>query len=119
MQLAIILTSKYRLLSLAAIVDVFETANRLLREDGQPDKYQIHFVGPSATKAIPEGIAHIPYLPIATAQHYDLIFVPAFGSVDLAQTVMENSCCFPWQHKQYAHDDTLASNSNRDFLLSA
>ena len=119
MQLAIILTSKYRLLSLAAIVDVFETANRLLREDGQPDQYQIHFVGPSATKAIPEGIAHIPYMPMATAQHYELIFVPAFGSVDLAQTVMENSCFFPWLHKQYVHGATLASNCTGAFLLAA
>ena len=118
MQLAIILTSKYRLLSLAAIVDVFETANRLLREDGQSDQYQIHFVGPSATKAIPEGVANIPYMPMATGQHYDLIFVPAFGSVDLAQTVMENSCFFPWLHDQYARGATLASNCTGAFLLA-
>lgn len=119
MQLAIILTSKYRLLSLAAIVDVFETANRLLREEGKPDHYHIHFVGSPATKAIPESVAHIPYIPMATAQHYDLIFVPAFGSVDLTQTVTENSCFFPWLHEQYARGATLASNCTGAFLLGA
>ncbi|MGV3762541.1 GlxA family transcriptional regulator [Parapedobacter sp.] len=119
MQLAIILTSKYRLLSLAAIVDVFETANRLLREDGKEGQYQIHFTGTSETKAIPEGVGHIPYTPITGAQHYDLIFVPAFGSVDLAQTVAENSALFPWLHEQYAHGAILASNCTGAFLLGA
>src|SRR3546814_7602663 len=119
MQLAIILTSKYRLLSLAAIVDVFETANRLLREDGKPDRYRIHLVGATATKAIPEGVGPIPYAPITETTHYDLIFVPAFGSVDLAQTVAENSHFFPWLHEQYAHGATLASNCTGAFLLGA
>ena len=119
MQLAIILTSKYRLLSLAAIVDVFETANRLLREDGKPDQYQITFVGTTATKALPDDISHIPYGSITNGQYYDLIFVPAFGSVDLAQTVTENSCFFPWLHEQYARGATLASNCTGAFLLGA
>ncbi|HWK98424.1 MAG TPA: hypothetical protein VNQ55_00690, partial [Parapedobacter sp.] len=60
MQLAIILTSKYRLLSLAAIVDVFETANRFLREAAEPERYHLTFVGMTETKALPDGISHIP-----------------------------------------------------------
>ncbi|MEC3878748.1 GlxA family transcriptional regulator [Parapedobacter sp. 10938] len=119
MQLAIILTSKYRLLSLAAIVDVFETANRLLREDGKPHGYEIYFAGTTDTKAIPESVSHIPYMPITGSQRYDMIFVPAFGSVDLAQTVAENSRFFPWLHEQYARGATLASNCTGAFLLGA
>ncbi|MFB2120223.1 GlxA family transcriptional regulator [Parapedobacter sp. 2B3] len=119
MQLAIILTSKYRLLSLAAIVDVFETANRLLGEIGRPAQYRITFVGASETKVLPDGISHIPYEPFTNRQCYDLVFVPAFGSVDLAHTVMENSCYFPWLREQYAHGATLASNCTGAFLLGA
>lgn len=119
MQLSIILTSKYRLLSLAAIVDVFETANRLLRESGKPDFYSITFVGTSETKALPDGVGHIPYAPMTDKRRYDLIFIPAFGSVDLAHTAAENSCFFPWLREQYALGATLASNCTGAFLLAA
>lgn len=119
MELAIILTSKYRLLSLAAIVDVFETANRLLREAGKPDLYQITFVGATETKVLPDGINHIPYEPFSNGQWYDLIFVPAFGPVDLAETVAQNSCFFPWLHEQHKRGATLASNCTGAFLLGA
>ncbi len=119
MQLAIILTSKYRLLSLAAIVDVFETANRFLQEDGKAALYQITFVGTTETKELPEGVDHIPYEPLTDGQRYDLVFIPAFGSVDLAHTVAENSCFFPWLHEQYARGTTLASNCTGAFLLAA
>src|SRR5690606_33591135 len=119
MQLAIVLTSKYRLLSLAAIADVFETANRLLRETGKPDSYQITFVGSTETKVLPEGINHIPYTPLSNGRWYDLIFVPAFGPVDLGQTVVQNSCFFPWLHEQHARGAILASNCTGAFLLGA
>ena len=119
MQLAIILTSKYRLLSLAAIVDVFETANRLHREAGAPEQYGITFVGATETRALPDVISHIPYEPITNGTRYDLIFVPAFGAVDLTCTVAENSCFFPWLHEQYTRGATLASNCTGAFLLAA
>lgn len=119
MELAIILTSKYRLLSLAAIVDVFETANRLLQETGKPDLYRITFIGATGTAALPDGVSHIPYEPLSNGRWYDLIFVPAFGPVDLAQTVVQNSCFFPWLHEQYARGATLASNCTGAFLLGA
>ncbi|MFC3196928.1 GlxA family transcriptional regulator [Parapedobacter deserti] len=119
MQLSIILTSKYRLLSVAAIVDVFETANRLLRDDGKPELFQLTFVGPTATKLLPEGVNHLPYRPFNSDQQYDLIFVPAFGSVDLVKTLEENSCFIPWLHQQYTAGAILASNCTGAFLLAA
>jgi len=119
MQLAIILTSKYRLLSLAAIVDVFETANRFLREAAEPERYHLTFVGMTETKALPDGISHIPYEPLTSGTFYDLIFVPAFGAVDLAQTVAENSSFFSWLHEQHVRGATLASNCTGAFLLGA
>ena len=119
MQLSILLTSKYRLLSLAAIVDVFETANRFLEEDGSPPLFDMTLVGTDETKALPDSISHLPYLPFTSGQAYDLIFVPAFGSVDLVQTVAENSCFIPWLHDQYERGATLASYCTGAFLLAA
>lgn len=119
MQLSIILTSKYRLLSLAAIVDVFETANRFLKDDGKPALFQITLVGAKEMQTLPENISHIPYRPFTDGELYDLIFIPAFGPVDLAQTVAENSCFIPWLHEQYKSGATLASYCTGAFLLAA
>ncbi|SEK63172.1 GlxA family transcriptional regulator [Parapedobacter koreensis] len=119
MQLSIILTSNYRLLSLAAIADVFETANRLLNEDGKPDFFNITFVGSATAKELPDGLNHIAYAPIERGSFYDMIFVPAFGPVDMAKTLEENSCLFPWLHAQYHQGAVLASNCTGAFLLAA
>ncbi len=119
MQLSIVLTNKYRLLSLAAIVDVFETANRLLEEDGKPRCFDINFIGISAIKELPDNFSHIPYLPLATDQFHNLIIIPAFGSVDLPQTLQENSPFLPWLQEQYQRGTTLASMCTGAFLLAA
>lgn len=119
MQLSIILTTKYRLLSLAAIVDVFETANRFLQEEGKPELFEITLVGITPHKTLPDSINHISYAPITADRQYDLIFVPAFGPVDLAQTVEENTCFLPWLRAQYKQGATLASNCTGAFLLAA
>lgn len=120
MQLAIILTSKYRLLSMAAIVDVFETANRFLREAEQPEQYHITFVGIAETRSLPDGMDHLPYRPVTDgSSHYDLIFVPAFGAVDIERTIAENSPFIPWLRQQYSRGAALASNCTGAFLLGA
>ena len=119
MQLSIVLTSKYRLLSLAAIVDVFETVNSFLRQDGKPELFQIALVGPTAEKVLPDGISHIPYHPFATGQFHDLILVPAFGPVDLPITLEENNCFLPWLREQHQQGATLASMCTGAFLLAA
>jgi len=119
MRLSITLTSKYRLLSLAAIVDVFETANRLLKEEGRDEMFHISLIGVTETKVLPEGVSHLPYVPMSRGEQYDLIFVPAFGPVDIKETLAQNSCFIPWLRQQYAEGATLASNCTGAFLLAA
>ncbi|SFC47811.1 Transcriptional regulator GlxA family, contains an amidase domain and an AraC-type DNA-binding HTH domain [Parapedobacter composti] len=119
MQLSIILTSQYRLLSLAAIVDVFETANRFLKEAGRTELFRITFVGPAKTKSLPEGVNHLPYVSLDDTPCYDVVFVPAFGPVDLTKALDENNCFIPWLHRQHALGATLASNCTGAFLLAA
>jgi len=119
MQLSIVLPTKYRLLSLAAILDVFETANRFLAEEGKPQLFKITLVGIPPNKALPESISHLPYRSYRTGQQFDLIFVPAFGPVDFAQTIADNSCLIPWLQAQYQCGAALASTCTGVFLLAA
>ncbi|WP_257656568.1 GlxA family transcriptional regulator [Parapedobacter lycopersici] len=119
MQLSIVLTTKYRLLSMAAIVDVFETANRFLREEGKSDFFEITFVGIAPDNVLPDAINHIPYATFTADRQYDLVFVPAFGPVDLGNTLAENGCFLPWLRAQYERGATLASICTGAFLLAA
>src|SRR5690606_34872505 len=119
MQLSVILTTKYRLLSLAAIVDVFETANRFLREEGKPELFEITLVGLTPHQSLPENINHIAYAPFTDDRQYDLVLIPAFGPVNLVQTLEENTGFLPWLHEQYKRGATLASNCTGAFLLAA
>lgn len=119
MKLSIILPSKYRLLSLAAIVDVFETANRFLRETGQSALFQITFVREEKGRNLLEDMSHIQHASLTDSQQYDLIFIPAFGPGDMNQALQENRRFIPWLHRQYAQGATLASNCTGAFLLAA
>lgn len=119
MQLAIVLTNKFRLLSLAAIVDLFETANRFLKESGKPEMFQLSFVGEVPSRSLPEGLTHLPYTSLHLGIRYDLIFIPAFGPVDMRQTLSENRSFFPWLREQHRYGATLASNCTGAFLLAA
>src|SRR5690606_26683055 len=119
MQLSILLPSKYRLLSLAAIVDVFETVNRFLKEEGKPALFDISFVGAPEAPVIPDSFSHVSYRSIGDGAAYDLIFIPAFGPVDMKETLEENRCFIPWLHQQYAGGAILASNCTGAFLLAA
>ena len=119
MRLSILLTSKYRLLSLAAIVDVFETANRFLKEEGKPELFEISFTGSRGARSVLDNFDHIPYVPLNSGHSYDLIFIPAFGPVDIAQTLEDNRCFIPSLNEQYAQGAILASNCTGAFLLAA
>ena len=119
MQLAIILTSNYRLLSLAAIVDVFETANRFLGEEGHPSLFNLTLVGAERGTMAPDSLAHLPYSPFTENRQYDLIFVPAFNQGDMAQTLRANRPAIPWLCAQYQGGATLASLCTGAFMLAA
>jgi transcriptional regulator GlxA family with amidase domain len=115
-QLALLVTNKHRMLSVVAILDVFESVNRFYRSDGQPDFFDIKLYTPGQV-AIPYG-AHT-VIPIAEAEKPDLIFIPAFASEDITSAIGENSALIPWLHQQYERGAEIASFCTGAFLLAA
>src|SRR5882757_7312728 len=102
--LGILLTRKYRLLSVAAILDVFETVNRFYEDQGQEPAFCIKVLCTSSLKQ--EGLEDFAgYQPqlIQDQPRQDLIFIPAFSteSVDLQQTISENYEYIPWLKQQF------------------
>lgn len=116
MKLSILLTNGYRLLSLVAIVDMFETVNRYM---GKP-VFDIVFIGLGDKSVLPSNLSKYPFFTVSeTDFQNDLLFIPAFASYDMPVNISENLSFFPFLHKQYEGGTSLVSLCTGSFLLAA
>lgn len=116
MQLALLLTNKHRMLSVAAILDVFDSVNQFYKSDGLPDFFDIQLYSTEDSQ-----LAYGSYVvsPLSQAAKPDLIFIPAFSAADYRQAIGENSTFVPWLLKQYERGAEIASFCTGAFLLAA
>lgn len=121
-RLGILLTRKYRLLSVAAILDVFETVNKFHTAEGQDAPFCINIFCTNSLKETETNV-FAGYHPqfIGQQPRQDLIFIPAFTteSVDLEQTIAENREYIPWLQQQFLAGAEIASYCTGAFLLGA
>lgn len=120
-QLGILLTHKYRLLSLAAIIDIFETVNSFSRQEGKEEPFQISLLCSVEMKANPASqFQGYDAIIIETAEvKPDLIFIPAFNTDKMPETIAENSVYIPWLKQQFLEGAQIASYCTGAFLLGA
>jgi transcriptional regulator GlxA family with amidase domain len=116
MQIGIIVTYGYRLLSAAAILDVFETANRFYDNENETAPFSINIVCRDCenspfenytSKNLDDGI------------QYDLLLIPSFKNEELENSLRQNLQWIPWLQTQYAQGAALASFCTGAFLLAA
>lgn len=120
MNLSILLTRGHRLLSLAAIVDVFETVNSFLEDDGELARFDIQLVGLDDPAELPENFRKYRYLRIPDMIYKnDILFVPAFRARDMQQTIQDNIPFIPLLTDQYKKGATIVSLCTGAFLLGA
>ena len=117
MQLGILLIKDHRLLSVAAILDVFETANRFYREDGKAEPFTIDLLHLAEHECIayPGHIAKQP----CKDDFYDLLLVPSFTGDGIADSLKANMAWIPWLQNQYKEGAAVASFCTGAFLLAA
>ncbi|WP_051350157.1 GlxA family transcriptional regulator [Dyadobacter alkalitolerans] len=116
-QLGLLITNKHRLLSVAAILDVFESANMFYeREHGAPF-FNINLFSPEACPSQFYGAYEIS--SVTSAAQQNLILVPAFGAGDLKSSIAKNQICIPWLWEQYQNGAEIASFCTGAFLLAA
>lgn len=117
MQLGILLTKGHRLLSIAAILDVFETANRFYTQEGKDTPFTISLIH------LPEheGLVYPGHSPKAVTKDvdYDLIMIPSFTGEDLVTSLKTNIAWVPWLQDQYKGGAAVASFCTGAFLLGA
>ncbi len=118
MKLSILLTQNHRLLSVAAILDVFETTNRFLEEENLEKLFDIQFIG--LDPDLPFNFSKYPYRILSEINDKsDLIFIPAFGSDNMARTIQENVEFIGFLHQQFQMGANLISLCTGSFLLAA
>ncbi len=116
-QLGILLTRQYRLLSVAAMLDVFETANRFCEADGEPLPFRINLLYPGDQQPMIDATHDI--YPLRQAPPQQIILIPAFAVDDVADSITTNQECLPWLQQQYRQGAEVASFCSGAFLLAA
>lgn len=117
-KLGIILTKQYRLLSVAAILDVFESVNNLYRKKNEDSPFSITMISPDDS-CPDKSFSIYPVLPFKLAGRLDLIMIPAFSTENLKEAVLENSGIIPWLQEQHTHGTEIATFCTGAFLLGA
>lgn len=117
MQIAIVLTKGHRLLSAAAVLDVFETANRFYLENNEQAPFEISLLYQPGHEAT----AYDNYMPkpVTPDGNYDLILVPSFKHDGIGEAMQQNRAWIPWLQNQYAAGAAVASFCTGAFVLGA
>ena len=116
----LLLTKQHRLLSIAAILDVFETVNKFYISEKRPVPFNITLLNSSEDyKNDIDSLIHYQSESIENTSPKKLILVPAFNTNDHKQAIVDNYPLLPWITQQYqagAEVDTFCTGA---FLLGA
>ncbi|WP_214070489.1 helix-turn-helix domain-containing protein [Mucilaginibacter sp. dw_454] len=118
-QLGILLTNKYRLLSVAAILDVFESVNRFYTENEEEPAFNISLISTNTSDGNALEFKGYPIQAPASATKQDLVFIPAFNTMDIIPAIQENYSFIPWLQQQHQQGAELACVCTGAFLLGA
>ncbi|UKT62191.1 GlxA family transcriptional regulator [Pedobacter mucosus] len=116
-KIGILLTKQYKLLSLAAILDVFETANKLHTNFGKNQPYSIDLL--AFDKNEDNTFRQYSIKLIHSELDYDLVIIPAFTTENLQEAISFNRQFIPWIQNQYSKGAEIATVCTGAFLLGA
>lgn len=121
LNIALLLTCQHRLISVAAILDVFETVNSSYLAAQQPAFFNIQLVVAGGDVATVPQFGRYTTVPVTAASAADIVLIPAFMSegYQLDGAVSANMGFIPWICRQYAHGAAIASFCTGAFLLAA
>lgn len=118
-QIGVLLTKNYKLLSIAAILEVFETVNYYDRLASKEQSFLIHLL--AEEQASDEQLEAFGYQiqPLSTAPLMDIILIPAFTSDDMTETLKKNQSCIGRLIDQYNRGASIGTFCTGAFLLGA
>jgi transcriptional regulator GlxA family with amidase domain len=114
MEIGIALTKNHRLLSVAALLDVLETANRFYVQDGLDKPFTITLLRlPEHTLPVYEGYT----AKTVSNSIYDLVLVPSFKD-EVSTGLIENKGWIKFLQQQHTAGAAVASFCTGAFLLA-
>jgi transcriptional regulator GlxA family with amidase domain len=116
-QVGLLITHQYRLLSVAAILDVFETVNKFAVADGQSAPFHVIII--RSDEESPDPHFGYPSVILSASPDLDLILIPSFTTDDIAATIGNNRVFLPWLIAQHQKDAEIATFCTGAFLLAA
>lgn len=118
-KLSILLTKHYRPISIAALLDVFQTVNHYYQENTGMPYFDIRLIRhpEDGTVAFPDE----QYQPLHHEEVTvsDLVLIPAFRPGNISDYLRENSAFIPWVRQQAAKGAEVASFCTGAFMLAA
>ncbi len=116
MKLGILLTEEHRLLSVAAMLDVFETVNRFYNEEGLDSYFDISLLHlGDVSQTYSEYNLQEPDFDTI----YDILLIPAFKQGIIPRAVSLNRDWIQWLSYQYENGASVASFCTGAFLLAS
>ncbi|SKB92061.1 GlxA family transcriptional regulator [Daejeonella lutea] len=117
-KLGIILTKHYRLLSVAAILDIFESVNSIYRKEDKGNPFLITMIS-SDESARDTAFSKYPVSSLERAEHMDLLLIPAFSTENIKNAIHENEKFIPWLKARFEAGTEIATFCTGAFLLGA
>ncbi|MVT11453.1 GlxA family transcriptional regulator [Chitinophaga tropicalis] len=117
--LALLLTYNHRLISTAAIIDVFDTVNSFYEASQQPRFFNLQLI--SANEQASQVPFYGKYTPVrlTDAMPADVVLIPAFSAGDIQSALTVNQAFIPWIKQQHQRGAEIASFCTGAFLLGA
>lgn len=118
-KIGLFLSNGYRLLSVAAVLDVFQTVNKFSVADGIAAPFDIHLLASDETIVETKEALGYPLIALKDAPVMQIILIPAFSSENMQASLMANKDCIPDLVAQYQKGACLGSFCTGAFLLGA
>ncbi len=118
-QIGILLTKNYKLLSIAAILDVFETVNHYNKASGKENSFQIHILTDEQTANTQIEAFGYQLQILKEAPIMDIILIPAFTAANMPETLQANHACLAPLINQYNKGACIGTFCTGAFLLGA
>jgi len=119
-KLALIVPYDFKLLSIAAILDVFETANRIYVKNQSAMPFMIYIVRtPEQIKKDGCSLYGYPVKSVKSNFKADIVLIPSFTTDNMEDTLSKNLMYIPWLQRQYLGGSEIASFCTGAFLFGA
>ncbi|BFM43634.1 GlxA family transcriptional regulator [Flavobacterium sp. CFS9] len=116
-KVGLIVPHDYKLLSIAAILEVFETANKLAKENEKPFEIMVFQLAEQIKEAHLFGYKVNPIEDSTVT--LELILIPAFTTDNMSEMIAKNKNFIPWLKKHHQSGAELASFCTGAFLFAA